>query len=89
MIHIIIALPSSSPPMGFLLALAKPSMLDLTRSRPLMCRMRYSRLLEENSFSNRRADYVWLLFLCATFLIVREQSSQMFVLLMPRSSPHC
>lgn len=33
--------------------------------------MRYSRLLEENSFSNRRADYVWLLALCASFLLVR------------------
>jgi hypothetical protein len=33
--------------------------------------MRYSRLLEENSFSNRRADYVWLLTLCGTFLLVR------------------
>ncbi|OCF39692.1 derlin-2/3 [Kwoniella heveanensis CBS 569] len=32
--------------------------------------MRYSRLLEENSFSNRRADYVWLLFLCSAFLIM-------------------
>ncbi|KAK1925644.1 Derlin [Papiliotrema laurentii] len=31
--------------------------------------MRYSRLLEENSFSNRRADYVWLLFLCSAFLL--------------------
>ncbi|CAD6587645.1 MAG: hypothetical protein TREMPRED_004816 [Tremellales sp. Tagirdzhanova-0007] len=32
--------------------------------------MRYSRLLEENSFSNRRADYVLLLALCASFLLV-------------------
>lgn len=32
--------------------------------------MRYSRLLEENSFANRRADYAWLLFLCASFLLV-------------------
>jgi Derlin-2/3 len=32
--------------------------------------MRYSRLLEENSFSNRRADYVFLLLLCAAFLLV-------------------
>ncbi|ORX37185.1 Derlin [Kockovaella imperatae] len=31
--------------------------------------MRYSRLLEENSFSNRRADYIYLLALCATFLL--------------------
>ncbi|KAI9634773.1 Derlin [Dioszegia hungarica] len=31
--------------------------------------MRYSRLLEENSFSNRRADYVFLLLLCAAFLL--------------------
>jgi Derlin-2/3 len=33
--------------------------------------MRYSRLLEENSFSNRRADYVWLLVLVMAFLLVR------------------
>ncbi|WWC88404.1 uncharacterized protein L201_003315 [Kwoniella dendrophila CBS 6074] len=32
--------------------------------------MRYSRLLEENSFSNKRADYVWLLFLCCVFLLI-------------------
>lgn len=32
--------------------------------------MRYSRLLEENSFSNRKADYIWLLSLCAMFLLV-------------------
>lgn len=32
-------------------------------------RMRYSRLLEENSFSNRRADYVWLLVLTMAFLL--------------------
>ncbi|GFZ50597.1 hypothetical protein JCM24511_08355 [Saitozyma sp. JCM 24511] len=32
--------------------------------------MRYSRLLEENSFSNRKADYFWLLFLCASFLLL-------------------
>ena len=32
--------------------------------------MRYSRLLEENSFSSRRADYVLLLALCASFLLV-------------------
>ncbi|KAK8858837.1 hypothetical protein IAR55_003067 [Kwoniella newhampshirensis] len=32
--------------------------------------MRYSRLLEENSFSNRKADYVWLLFLCSIFLLL-------------------
>lgn len=31
--------------------------------------MRYSRLLEENSFSNRRADYIWLLMLVAGFLL--------------------
>ncbi|BEJ12552.1 hypothetical protein CspHIS471_0210120 [Cutaneotrichosporon sp. HIS471] len=31
--------------------------------------MRYSRLLEENSFSNRRADYVWLLVLIMLFLL--------------------
>ncbi|GMK59163.1 hypothetical protein CspeluHIS016_0701780 [Cutaneotrichosporon spelunceum] len=31
--------------------------------------VRYSRLLEENSFSNRRADYVWLLVLVMAFLL--------------------
>jgi hypothetical protein len=40
----------------------------------LIARMRYSRLLEESSFSNRRADYVWLLTLCATFLLVSRDS---------------
>jgi hypothetical protein len=36
--------------------------------------MRYSRLLEENSFSNRKADYFWLLFLCASFLLVSTKT---------------
>lgn len=34
--------------------------------------MRYSRLLEENSYSNRKADYAWLLFLSAVFLLVHD-----------------
>ncbi|KAI0031051.1 Der1-like protein [Vararia minispora EC-137] len=31
--------------------------------------MRYSRMLEESSFANRRADYFWLLSLCAIILL--------------------
>lgn len=33
--------------------------------------MRYSRMLEESSFANRKADYVWLLLLSAVMLLVR------------------
>lgn len=33
--------------------------------------MRYSRMLEESSFANRRADYFWLLFLSSLMLLVR------------------
>ena len=33
--------------------------------------MRYSRMLEESSFANRKADYFWLLFLSALMLLVR------------------
>lgn len=42
--------------------------------------MRYSRLLEENSFSNRKADYIWLLALCAMFLLASVDH-------MPRPEP--
>ncbi|EIW67503.1 derlin-2/3 [Tremella mesenterica] len=44
--------------------------LSLDLAFHLFFLMRYSRLLEENSFSSRKADYVWLLCLCATFLLV-------------------
>jgi Derlin-2/3 len=33
--------------------------------------MRYSRMLEESSFANRKADYFWLLFLSSLMLLVR------------------
>ena len=32
--------------------------------------MRYSRMLEESSFPNRKADYFWLLLLSAVLLLV-------------------
>ena len=37
--------------------------------------MRYSRMLEESSFANRKADYFWLLFLSSLMLLVRAASS--------------
>ena len=37
--------------------------------------MRYSRMLEESSFANRKADYVWLLTLSSIMLLVRPQLS--------------
>lgn len=36
--------------------------------------MRYSRMLEESSFANRKADYFWLLFLSSLMLLVRLPS---------------
>jgi Derlin-2/3 len=33
--------------------------------------MRYSRMLEESSFANRKADYFWLLLLSSVMLLVR------------------
>src|SRR6266478_8901481 len=36
--------------------------------------MRYSRMLEESSFANRKADYFWLLFLSSLMLLVRASS---------------
>jgi len=33
--------------------------------------MRYSRMLEESSFANKRADYLWLLLLSSLMLLVR------------------
>src|SRR6266850_6335402 len=36
--------------------------------------MRYSRMLEESSFANRKADYFWLLFLSSLMLLVRTSS---------------
>ncbi|KAL7418148.1 Derlin [Mrakia frigida] len=32
--------------------------------------MRYSRLLEENSYANRRADFLWLLIVCSAMLLL-------------------
>lgn len=32
--------------------------------------MRYSRMLEESSFANKRADYLWLLLLSSLMLLV-------------------
>ncbi|GAA5875171.1 hypothetical protein JCM16303_005033 [Sporobolomyces ruberrimus] len=32
--------------------------------------MRYSKMLEETSFSNKRAEYVWLLIVSCTFLLI-------------------
>ena len=37
--------------------------------------MRYSRMLEESSFANRKADYFWLLFLSSLMLLVRPFTS--------------
>ena len=37
--------------------------------------MRYSRMLEESSFANRKADYFWLLLLSAIMLLVSPASS--------------
>ena len=37
--------------------------------------MRYSRMLEESSFANKKADYVWLLFLSSVMLLVRATFS--------------
>ena len=37
--------------------------------------MRYSRMLEESSFANRKADYFWLLFLSSLMLLVRPPPS--------------
>ena len=37
--------------------------------------MRYSRMLEESSFANRKADYFWLLFLSSLMLLVRTSPS--------------
>ncbi len=34
--------------------------------------MRYSRMLEESSFANRKSDYVWLLILSSIMLLVRS-----------------
>jgi hypothetical protein len=33
--------------------------------------MRYSRMLEESSFANKRADYFWLLLLSSIMLLVK------------------
>jgi hypothetical protein len=37
--------------------------------------MRYSRMLEESSFANRKADYFWLLFLSSLMLLVGHPTS--------------
>lgn len=37
--------------------------------------MRYSRMLEESSFANKKADYLWLLLLSSLMLLVRPDLS--------------
>ena len=39
--------------------------------------MRYSRMLEESSFANRKADYFWLLFLSSVMLLVSIRFSDL------------
>lgn len=34
--------------------------------------MRYSKMLEDNTFSGRKADYVWMLTVSGTLLLVRS-----------------
>ena len=41
------------------------------RKSDSMCSMRYSRMLEESSFANKKAEYLWLLILSAGLLLVR------------------
>ena len=47
--------------------------------------MRYSRMLEESSFANRKADYFWLLLLSSAMLLVRSSfySQYSFVKCLP------
>ena len=42
---------------------------------PFFCSMRYSRMLEESSFANKKADYFWLLFLSSVMLLVKTNNS--------------
>ena len=37
--------------------------------------MRYSRMLEESSFANKKADYFWLLLLSSIMLLVSSQGN--------------
>lgn len=60
------------PSATLVLRVRLPPLLLTIRLTADLYRMRYSRLLEENSFSNRRADFVWLLCLVAGFLLVRH-----------------
>ena len=41
--------------------------------------MRYSRMLEESSFANRKSDYLWLLILSAGILLVRISKVNAYV----------
>ena len=48
----------------------------LTRTPPpVPCSMRYSKMLEESAFHGRRADYMWLLIVSCTLLLVRPAST--------------
>jgi len=42
---------------------------------PFFGSMRYSRMLEESSFANKKADYFWLLFLSSLMLLVKTKNS--------------
>jgi Derlin-2/3 len=43
---------------------------DADRVGSRFCSMRYSKMLEESAFHGRRADYVWLLIVSCTILLV-------------------
>ena len=51
--------------------LMTPSECEMTYD----CSMRYSRMLEESSFANRKADYFWMLLLSALMLLVSLSAS--------------
>jgi len=50
--------------------------------------MRYSRMLEESSFANRKADYFWLLFLSSLMLLVRLPPHPTPLYLSPGARPN-
>lgn len=57
------------------LLVSEVDMYSLKFSDNLCHSMRYSRMLEESSFANRKADYVWLLILSSIMLLARLAST--------------
>lgn len=78
-----IHLPGFRIPYVLLVRVLLAFVLTVFLSANLVLSMRYSRMLEESSFANRKADYFWLLLLSSIMLLVCVLCRLQQVLILP------